>query len=526
MNVRLYLGNSIMIRLNNQPAKKIATHLPVFLLGLCLNACSIMTINTMKNDPLMPQQASKVNGNKPPFGDDVFIGIAMSGGGSRATNFSAAVLLELEKLGILQHADVISSVSGSSLTAAYYGLYGNNKNSDHRWDEASVREAFLTDFQSGWFRRWFNPWNVMRYWLTNFTRSDIMIENLNDELYDDNTYTKLIGRTPQIIINATSYTNGEPFIFTPEHFKERLNSRLDTYPVANAVMASSAFPGVFHPVTVKDYSLKNTELAGSSDETQYYEHLIDGGPYDNLGVSPIIKILQEKALLTKEKRNSIFSKAQSYTEAINEPLNDKSPKACLLVVIDAYPYSASANGIRQANTREVVDYFFDSGTVLSSTDAMLARNRKFILEKTTNFNSEDIGFRAFNENAKLVISDSNEEPVSCVVWHLSFQRLYDLQFEWSYARRNINKLQYLDRVRKIVNSIPTRYKLVGSMQGDKPSTVQDYIFKAANMLVKEDIECNREDNECIKNKRANMTYQRVCDFLKGWRLNVSDSCYY
>lgn len=37
----------------------------------------------------------------------VFVGVAMSGGGSRAANFSAAVLLELQKIGLLQHVSAI-----------------------------------------------------------------------------------------------------------------------------------------------------------------------------------------------------------------------------------------------------------------------------------------------------------------------------------------------------------------------------------------------------------------------------------
>src|SRR5437016_5900270 len=35
------------------------------------------------------------------------VGVAISGGGSRAANFSAAVLHELDKRGLLQHASVI-----------------------------------------------------------------------------------------------------------------------------------------------------------------------------------------------------------------------------------------------------------------------------------------------------------------------------------------------------------------------------------------------------------------------------------
>src|SRR5574341_2681559 len=59
--------------------------------------------------------------------DNLFVGIALAGGGSRAANFSAAVLYELGALGVLpQHVTALSSVSGSSITAAYYGLYASD----------------------------------------------------------------------------------------------------------------------------------------------------------------------------------------------------------------------------------------------------------------------------------------------------------------------------------------------------------------------------------------------------------------
>ena len=51
--------------------------------------------------------------------NDYFIGLAISGGGSRAANFGSAVLWELDRLGILQHVQYISTVSGGSLAGAY-----------------------------------------------------------------------------------------------------------------------------------------------------------------------------------------------------------------------------------------------------------------------------------------------------------------------------------------------------------------------------------------------------------------------
>jgi len=56
--------------------------------------------------------------------DEMFIGLAISGGGSRAANFGAAVMFELADLGLLHRVDAISSVSGGSIAAAYYALQG------------------------------------------------------------------------------------------------------------------------------------------------------------------------------------------------------------------------------------------------------------------------------------------------------------------------------------------------------------------------------------------------------------------
>jgi hypothetical protein len=53
----------------------------------------------------------------------VFVGVAISGGGSRAANFGAAMLEELDALGLLDQATAISGVSGGSLPAAYYSLH-------------------------------------------------------------------------------------------------------------------------------------------------------------------------------------------------------------------------------------------------------------------------------------------------------------------------------------------------------------------------------------------------------------------
>src|SRR6185312_15885310 len=59
--------------------------------------------------------------------DDMLIGLAFSGGGTRAAAFSFGVLNEIDRTRfptggtLLDHVDFVSGVSGGSVLAAYYG---------------------------------------------------------------------------------------------------------------------------------------------------------------------------------------------------------------------------------------------------------------------------------------------------------------------------------------------------------------------------------------------------------------------
>jgi NTE family protein len=53
-------------------------------------------------------------------GDDRLIGLALSGGGSRAIAFHLGCLRALNQLGLLDRVKVLSTVSGGSVIGAYY----------------------------------------------------------------------------------------------------------------------------------------------------------------------------------------------------------------------------------------------------------------------------------------------------------------------------------------------------------------------------------------------------------------------
>jgi NTE family protein len=279
-----------------------------------------------------------------PKTDDNFIGIGISGGGSRASVFSAAVLFELQRYGLLQQVDVISSVSGGSFTAAYYALSCDGPqtcpptiegSARPRWDSDVLFPKLQKNLIAKWVRNSFWILHILRYWFTYYDRTDVMAWIIADTLYDTTwfrgrgfQFKDLNPQRPYLILNATNDTQGaegtKVFCFTRECF-DGLQSSIDYYPIAHAVMASAAFPAVFQAVTLKDYSKKE----------DWYVHLIDGGASDNLGITALEKIVKEKT----------------------DPHSRK-----LIIVIDAYKADYGKDP-RDPEPRSLLDYYIDSNVI-------------------------------------------------------------------------------------------------------------------------------------------------------------------
>lgn len=98
---------------------------------------------------------------------------------------------------------------------------------------------------------------------------------------------------PYLVLNSTSGTEddpyglrfGEVFTFTREDFQQYLNSSIDDYDLAHAVMASAAFPGLFNFVNLTDFRPHGTNAA------PFYLHVFDGGNADNLGLESAKQII-------------------------------------------------------------------------------------------------------------------------------------------------------------------------------------------------------------------------------------------
>jgi len=244
---------------------------------------------------------------------DIRFILTFSGGGTRAAALSYGVLQELRDTTIylnghetrlLDEVDYISSVSGGSFTSAYYGLHGDGI-FEH------FEEDFLRyDLEKHLLLRAVNPLLLF----SRKGRTESAIEYYQKFLFHDATFADMIGPDrPMIVINASDLGYGIRFSFIQEYF-DLLCSELSTYPVAEAVAASSAVPVLFDPVVVENYDtcsdmqligptalhkaeeyyrgenlpvlISQLETYGNKDRRKFV-HFVDGGITDNLGLRAV-----------------------------------------------------------------------------------------------------------------------------------------------------------------------------------------------------------------------------------------------
>jgi len=255
--------------------------------------------------------------------DEILFLVAFSGGGTRASAFSYGVLEALrdtsylvagKKRRLLDEVDVISSVSGGSVTAAAYGLYG-----DRVFDV--FEPAFLKrNVERALLERVVNPLHWPALGSSTYGRSDLAATYYDEILFKHARFRDLeSNNTPYLVINSTDIDTGTRLSFT-QNFFDVLASDLDPYPISRAVAASSAVPGVLTPITLNNYAGRypvappawvtqlygpETGLAGQqaralrqfSNSTAYpYLHLVDGGVSDNLGLRIYLELLSYLAV--------------------------------------------------------------------------------------------------------------------------------------------------------------------------------------------------------------------------------------
>ena len=267
---------------------------------------------------------------------DVFIGVALSGGGSRAAYFGASALEALANIPIgpdqsslLEHVTHLSSVSGGSVAASYFVtqkpersvrvLQNGKLNPSYGGFFKTYREEMAHNYQ--WGVEWRQALKVR--WLNSGKRAASLAEELDSEYLKNTTLEGLYererrGDVPRLILNATMYNSGRRVVLTTvprEDFEydviaevqkaapgkklpKALTAAQDTIipktfqdheidprriPLSYAVAASASFPFLIGPISVQS----------PADNATYY-HVGDGGLFDNQGTESLVQLFLKK----------------------------------------------------------------------------------------------------------------------------------------------------------------------------------------------------------------------------------------
>jgi predicted acylesterase/phospholipase RssA len=294
---------------------------------------------------ISPPKPDQMSCNHPMKPSDTLIGIAISGGGSRAALFGAAGLEALAKVqvgsahSLLEDVSMISSVSGGSMATSYFASTKPRKNvpvltasgelsMEYETFFAQYKKTMNQDYEDPLFwrnmsrLRFFNP-----AWTAVSLSEHLNAKFLNKLTFKDVRERELSGEIPRLLINTTLYNDGRRLVFTTlpheqtqydllkdvsrasggvprskesvELMKEKwaslqsvtpqaMNLDLCEIELSDAVTASMSFPPVIGPITFK------------VEGEERYWHVGDGGLSDNMGLESLATValhaLQQNAV--------------------------------------------------------------------------------------------------------------------------------------------------------------------------------------------------------------------------------------
>ncbi|WP_300320190.1 patatin-like phospholipase family protein [Accumulibacter sp.] len=224
------------------------------------------------------------------------IGLALSGGGFRATLFGLGSLWRINEAGLLRRLARVTSVSGGSILAGILA---------HRWRQLSFVDDHASNFEEvvaqpvrEFCQQTIDVSTALLGHLTPFVSSgEFLARRYARDLFGDTLLRQLAtpadDHAPRFIFYATNMQTGRSFRFRQDYIADYVlgisyNSEVL---LADAIAASSAFPPIFSPVVLKTESAAwekpQRELA-NLDRLRQRIVLADGGVYDNMGLEALL----------------------------------------------------------------------------------------------------------------------------------------------------------------------------------------------------------------------------------------------
>lgn len=252
-------------------------------------------------------------------------GVAFSGGGYRAATYHIGTLRALNDLSVLSKIDVLATNSGGSITGAYFTLCMKDGSFNYDFFEKTLllclqkntilKALFYPSVLLGLFSIfgliglsylvairlsiWLSVglilctvFLIIRYQFVLIPLSK-GIENAYRKIFFKNALLENLPNHPKLVMNATNVETGKLWSFSKDkmddytyrfEFKPGIEFISGRFPIARSVAASTCVPFAFSPVSID----KSFYLDGN-DYRRIKPKLVDGGVYDNQGISKLIQ---------------------------------------------------------------------------------------------------------------------------------------------------------------------------------------------------------------------------------------------
>jgi predicted acylesterase/phospholipase RssA len=250
-----------------------------------------------------------------PYGPDLsdapFVGLALSGGGTRAALFGAAGMEALARRGHLGDVTHVSSVSGGGFPAAYMATHpvpdcpqvpapeGAELDCFGEYFSA-MRGAISPNYMTAiHIEQLTTPWRILQ----PSRRLTSLSEVLAEPRFLDGAQFSNITDQRGYFFNAVSYDTGQRFVFSnmalpyfgadganllPQSLRSLSFSTAgsaqptpSTFDLSMAVATSAAFPPYLGPLSI--------EMPQAGDDPTLYRRLGDGGVLENSGVETLVE---------------------------------------------------------------------------------------------------------------------------------------------------------------------------------------------------------------------------------------------
>ena len=220
------------------------------------------------------------------------IGLALSGGGYRATAFGLGALRALHDRNVLRDVTVVSGISGGSILAAMWA-YGPTHFDDF---DNTVTELLTHNLQLELLRRALNPTALAVNTKSTLaatigrpfggkrtsSRTEALVAAIAARDFGKRHMTEVTHPGLTTVISATDLGTGNAVRFGSQvSAVSPIGTITNPVPVCDAVAASAAFP-VGLPQLIRTYDF------ATDPPHQRPLHMADGGIYDNLGITPLL----------------------------------------------------------------------------------------------------------------------------------------------------------------------------------------------------------------------------------------------